>query len=85
MTTAVLELYKVLVEAGVSEDKAQAAAQAVISREEARSFATKVDIADLKLSIERSEKTTIKWSIASILTILTLNSAILFGVLQIVL
>lgn len=36
MTTATLELYHALIEAGVPTDKAEAAARAVITRQEAR-------------------------------------------------
>ena len=36
MTTTTLEIYHALVEAGVSNEKAEAAAKAVISREEAK-------------------------------------------------
>ena len=36
MTTATLELYHALIEAGVPKDRAEAAARAVITRQEAR-------------------------------------------------
>lgn len=36
MTTATLELYYALIDAGVSKEKAEAAAKAVITRQEAR-------------------------------------------------
>ena len=56
MSLSVNELYKALIEAGVSEEKAEAAAKAVISREEALfQLATKTDLANLKTDI-------IKWN-----------------------
>ena len=45
MTTIIVELYDALREAGVSDDKARAAARAVIGLEHA---ATKADIAELR-------------------------------------
>ncbi len=51
MTVATLELYKALIAAGVGEKKAKTAANAVIGREEAIQFASKVDIAELKAEI----------------------------------
>lgn len=48
MTTATLELYNALIEAGVSKEKAEAAAKAVITRHEAKeTLATKEDIASI--------------------------------------
>jgi len=38
MTSATLELYHALIEAGVSKEKAEAAARAVITRQEAKDF-----------------------------------------------
>ena len=51
MTTATLELYNALIDAGVDKDKAQSAASAVVTREEATQFASKADIGDLKADI----------------------------------
>ena len=58
MTTATLELYNALVDAGVSKEKAEAAATVVITRQEARdTLASKDDIALVKDDISnlRSE------------------------------
>jgi len=38
MTSTTLELYHALIEAGVSKEKAEAAAKAVITRQEAKDF-----------------------------------------------
>ena len=43
MTTATLELYHALIEAGVSKEKAEAAAKAVITRQEARDILVTTD------------------------------------------
>lgn len=51
MSTATLELYNALVEAGVDKDRAEAAARAVISREMAKEFATKSDIVELRSNL----------------------------------
>jgi hypothetical protein len=48
MSSATLELYNALIEAGVDKEKAEAAARAVVSREEAKNFATKSDLVDLR-------------------------------------
>jgi hypothetical protein len=48
MSSATLELYNALIEAGVDKDKAEAAAKAVISREDAKNFATKSDLIELR-------------------------------------
>ena len=61
MSLSVNELYKALIEAGVSEEKAEAAAKAVISREEANfQLASKTDLANLKTDI-------IKWNTGTLL------------------
>jgi hypothetical protein len=48
MTTATLELYNALIEAGVDKERAEAAVRAVVSKELAKEFATKADIVELK-------------------------------------
>ena len=52
MSSATIELYNALIEAGVDKDKAERAAKSVLSKEEARqSLATKADLAAMKSSI----------------------------------
>lgn len=51
MTSATLEIYNALVDAGVDKDKAKSAASVVVMREEAAQFATKSDIGELKAEI----------------------------------
>lgn len=54
MTTATLELYNAFIEAGVSKEKAEAAATAYITRQEAKDFlATKEDISELKEDVSK--------------------------------
>lgn len=55
MTTATLEIYNALIEAGVSGEKAEAAAKAVISRQEAKaSLAGKEDLVRLETQIYKA-------------------------------
>ena len=49
------DLYNALLDAGVEKDKAQKAAETVVSRSEAEHFATKADISDLKAQGERNK------------------------------
>ena len=51
MTVTTLELFKALIDAGIEDEKAQRITNAVITKEEASSFATKSDIQDLKLDM----------------------------------
>lgn len=48
MKTATLELYNALLEVGIKKEKAENVAQLVISRAEAKEFATKQDVTELK-------------------------------------
>ncbi len=56
MSSATLELYNALIEAGVDKEKAEAAAKAVVSREEAKELATKTDLI-------RTENKLIMWMV----------------------
>jgi len=51
MSSATLEIYNALIEAGVDKEKAEAAAKAVISREEAKTLATKSDLVELRAQL----------------------------------
>ena len=62
MATATLELYNALIEAGVDKEKAEAAAKAVITREEARQFTTKSDLQGM-------ENRLIMWMVGLILAL----------------
>ena len=55
MSSATLELYKALVSAGVDETKAKQVAEDVVTRDDAKHLASKVDIADLKTEISTLE------------------------------
>lgn len=48
MTTIVFELFEALKKAGVDEETARKAAQAVLATEERERLATKADLAELK-------------------------------------
>ena len=61
MSLTVNELYQALIDAGVDEKKAEAAARVVLSREEAnQQLATKTDLVHLPTEI-------IKWNTATLL------------------
>lgn len=53
MTNTTIALYDALISAGVDEDKARKAAETVFSREETGSLATKSDIKDIEIRIDR--------------------------------
>lgn len=55
MSSATLELYKALVSAGVEETKARQVAEDVVTRDDAKNLASKVDIADIKAEISALE------------------------------
>lgn len=65
MTTSTLEIYTLLVNAGVKEKEAKPLAEQIISREEAKEFATKTDLNDVKrdltLEIQKARTATIMW------------------------
>ncbi len=53
MTITTMELYDALIMAGVDEDKARKAAEAVISRDEIKELPAKSDIKDIEVRIDR--------------------------------
>ncbi len=53
MQSNTIELYNALVDAGVAKNQAKQAASAVVSREEAKHFATKADLADMEVRLQR--------------------------------
>jgi hypothetical protein len=76
MSTIVAEPYDVLCEAGVSDDKARAAAGAVLTasdqfatRIELANFATKADLANLKAEL-------IMWNVGTIIAMTAVFAAI---------
>ena len=85
MTTATIKLYDILIEKGVDKTVAREALEEIVTQDEAIHFATKQDVSEIKLLIERSDKTTIKWAVGSGFAIVAAITGILFGVLQIVL
>jgi hypothetical protein len=64
MSSATLELYNALVEAGVDKEKAEAAARAVVSREDAKDFATKADLVVTNAHITEVKSQLIMWMAA---------------------
>ena len=55
MSSATLDLYKALVSAGVDEVKAKQVAENVVTRDDAKRLASKVDVADIKTEISKLE------------------------------
>jgi hypothetical protein len=53
MQSNTIELYNALIEAGVEKGQAKQAASAVVSREEAKHFATKADLTDMEARLQR--------------------------------
>lgn len=80
MSITSIELYDALILAGVDKDKAEKAATAVISREEAAHLATKADIETVIGKIEQSRAEIFKFMALQTLTIV----AGVVGLLQII-
>ena len=55
MTSATIELYKALVGAGLDEDRAKRVAEEVITKGDAKHFATRADAVELKSELSRLE------------------------------
>jgi hypothetical protein len=55
MTSATIELYKALVSAGVDEDRARQVAEDVVTKDDAKHFATRADAAELRSELSRLE------------------------------
>ena len=53
MSSATVDLYNALVEAGVDKEQAQKVADQIVTREDAQHFATKADLAELKADLQR--------------------------------
>ncbi len=54
MSSATLELYNALIDAGVDKEKAEQASKAVITRAEAQVFATKSNIVELRADMYKA-------------------------------
>lgn len=68
MAISVSELYEALQSAGVGQDQARRAAEAVISRHEAEhTLATKSDLVLLKADIAEMKADLFKWGLAALL------------------
>jgi hypothetical protein len=79
VSTIVIEIYDALRDAGVSDDKARAAAAAVVSAEAKTDLATKVDIAEIKTLLANAESRLIKWNVGTILVV----TGLVIGVLKV--
>lgn len=54
MTTNTLDIYNLLINAGIEKDKAEPLARELVTRSDAAEFATKSDIASLKVEIYKA-------------------------------
>jgi len=70
MATATIRLYKALAQAGIDEETARQVSEEVITSEDAKTFATKSDLAELKSSL-------IVWMVGLHLTTIGLVVALL--------
>lgn len=65
MTTSTMELYEALVQAGVDQERAKAAAVAVVSKSEIENFVSQDNLSALKneliAEIRNSRATTLQW------------------------
>ena len=55
MTSATIELYKALVSAGLDKDRARQVAEDVVTKDDAKHFATKADATELKSELSKLE------------------------------
>lgn len=53
MSSATVDLYNALIEAGVDKEKAQVVADKIVTSDDAVHFATKADIGELKSDLQR--------------------------------
>lgn len=70
MTITTIELYDALITAGVDKDKAEKAAKAVLSREEARELANKADISGVIAKIDQTRAELFKFMAVQTLAII---------------
>ncbi len=64
MSGASLEIYNLLINAGIAADKAEPLAKEIITRSEAKELlATKTDIRDLRVEIKGTENRLIMWMV----------------------
>ena len=73
MSATSIELYNALIDSGIDRKRAERVAQAVVSKEDAKRFATKADIADLRSDL--------RVQTARITIVIALNVGILAAVL----
>ena len=63
MDTTTLDTYNLLIDAGIKKEVAEPLAKQIITQADAKKFATKEDVADLKVEIERSQKQNVMWMV----------------------
>jgi len=80
MSTMVAELYQALIDAGVTKDVAQKAAESVFSIENAGNLATKADIEKLALATKADladlKADLIKWNVGTLIAMTALFSTL---------
>lgn len=70
MSITSIELYDALIVAGVDKDKAEKAAKAVVSREEAEELATRTDIVNLAAKLDQTRAELFKFMAGQTLVII---------------
>lgn len=64
MSAVSLEIYNLLVQAGIAADKAEPLAKEILTRSEAKDIlATKSDVQDLRVEIKGTENRLIMWMV----------------------
>ena len=76
MSIVVAELYDALRAAGVDDDKARAAAAAVVGAETREGLATKTDVSELRRDMAELEARLIRWAVGTLIAMTAVFAAI---------
>ncbi len=76
MTTLVFELFEALKKAGVDEETARKAAQAVVGVEDKQHLATRLDIESLRREMAELKADLIKWNVGTLIAMTGIFAAI---------
>jgi hypothetical protein len=76
MTTVVFELFEALKKAGVDEETARKAAQAVVGIEDKQQLATRLDVETLRREMAEIKADLIKWNVGTLIAMTGLFTAI---------
>jgi hypothetical protein len=76
MTTVVFEVFEALKKAGVDEETARKAAQAVVGIEDKLQLATRLDVETLRREMAEIKADLIKWNVGTLIAMTGLFTAI---------